>query len=207
MKTFRILKTLICETSGFWLGYVPGLWFYSKPPPLLRFCLATYEMTSKKNNFEFYGKNKANFCVRLAIAMNIIIALVIIMMDKLNATEWSKIDNITFHKVFGLYSVAFIGSIIACYIAQLIDITIYLWIRKLTDGKWLWLRNNGSTAISLFVDTFIVISFMSVFGILPMDRMWVLIINSYLFKLFFTVCSTPLFYICVGVIRSILKNQ
>ena len=43
--------------------------------------------------------------------------------------------------------------------------------------------------------------------ILPMDRMWVLIINSYLFKLFFTVCSTPLFYICVGVIRSILKNQ
>jgi queuosine precursor transporter len=43
--------------------------------------------------------------------------------------------------------------------------------------------------------------------ILPMDRMWVLIINSYLFKLFFTVCSTPLFYICVVVIRSILKNQ
>ena len=169
----------------------------------------TYPLTFMLTDLiaEFYGKNKANFCVRLAIVMNIIIALVIIMMDKLNATEWSKIDNITFHKVFGLYSVAFIGSIIACYIAQLIDITIYLWIRKITDGKWLWLRNNGSTAISLFVDTFIVISFMSVFGILPMDRMWILIINSYLFKLFFTVCSTPLFYICVGVIRSILKNQ
>ena len=155
---------------------------------------------------EFYGKDKANFCVRLAITMNIIVAVIMIMMDKLSATEWSKIDNITFHNVFGLYSVAFIGSIIACYIAQLIDITIYLWIRKLTHGKWLWLRNNGSTAISLFVDTCIVISFMSIFGVLPIDRMWMLIINSYLFKLFFTICSTPLFYICVGIIRWRIKT-
>jgi uncharacterized PurR-regulated membrane protein YhhQ (DUF165 family) len=62
----------------------------------------TYPLTFMLTDLiaEFYGKNKANFCVRLAIAMNIIIALVIIMMDKLNATEWSKIDNITFHKVF-----------------------------------------------------------------------------------------------------------
>lgn len=154
---------------------------------------------------EFYGKDKANFCVRLAIIMNIIVALIIAMMNKLNATEWSKIDNITFNKVFGLYSVAFIGSIIACYTAQCIDITIFLWIRKLTHGKWLWLRSNGSTAISLFIDTCIVIIFMSMFGALPMDRMWSLIINSYLFKLFFTICSTPLFYLGVGVIQRIIK--
>ncbi|WP_417905473.1 queuosine precursor transporter [Candidatus Tisiphia endosymbiont of Micropterix aruncella] len=136
---------------------------------------------------EFYGKSKANFCVKLALAMNIIVTLIIAIMDRLNATEWSKIDNITFHKVFGLYSIAFIGSIIACYTAQLIDITIYLWIRKVTYGRWLWLRNNGSTAISLFVDTCIVISFMSIFGVLPIDRMWSLIVNSYSFKLFFTI--------------------
>lgn len=169
----------------------------------------TYPLTFMLTDLiaEFYGKNKANFCVRLAIVMNITIALVIMIMDKLNATEWSKIDNITFHKVFGLYSAAFIGSIIACYIAQLVDITIYLWIRKLTGSRWLWLRNNGSTAISLFIDTCIVINFMSMFGILPIDRIWPLIINSYLFKLFFTVCSTPLFYACVGIIRWMLKNE
>ncbi len=169
----------------------------------------TYPLTFMLTDLiaEFYGKDKANFCVRLAIVMNIIIALVIMMMDKLNATEWSKIDNTTFHKVFGLYSVAFIGSIIACYISQLVDITIYLWIRKLTGIRWLWLRNNGSTAISLFIDTCIVINFMSMFGILPIDRIWPLIINSYLFKLFFTVCSTPLFYACVGVIRWMLRNE
>jgi len=155
---------------------------------------------------EFYGKNKANFCVKLALTMNIIVAMLIAMMDKLSATEWSKIDNITFHKVFGLYSVAFIGSIIACYTAQLIDINIYLWVRKITNGRYLWLRNNGSTAISLLVDTSIVISFMSIFGALPIDKMGTLIINSYLYKLFFTICSTPLFYAIVGLIKYIRKS-
>ena len=156
---------------------------------------------------EFYGKNRANFCVKLALTMNIIVAFIIALMDKLSATEWSKIDSATFHKVFGLYSVAFIGSIIACYTAQLIDITIYLWIRKATNGKYLWIRNNGSTAISLFVDTSIVISFMSLFGALPIERMGTLIINSYLYKLFFTVCSTPLFYGVVSIIKFIRKKE
>lgn len=139
--------------------------------------------------------------------MNIIVVLIIAIMDRLNATEWSKIDNITFHKVFGLYSIAFIGSIIACYTAQFIDITIYLWIRKVTHGRWLWLRNNGSTAISLFIDICIVISFISIFGVLPIDRMWSLIVNSYSFKLFFTICSTPLFYIGVSIIKYVTKYK
>jgi uncharacterized integral membrane protein (TIGR00697 family) len=155
---------------------------------------------------EFYGKEKANFCVKMAIFMNIFVACVIAGMDQLESTTWSKIDSATFHKVFGLYSIAFMGSIIACYTSQLIDITIYLWIRNITKGKWLWARNNGSTAISLFVDTFIVITFMTAFQILPLDRMWTLIINSYFFKLFFSVSSTPLFYLCVGIIKTLRRN-
>lgn len=156
---------------------------------------------------EFYGKEKANFCVKLGICMNIFVASIVAGMDRLDATAWSKIDNITFHNVFGLYSVAFVGSILACYTAQLVDISLYLWIRKLTKGKLLWARNNGSTAISLFVDTFIVISFMTMFNVLPIDRTWSLIINSYLFKLFFSICSTPLFYGCVELIRNIQQKE
>lgn len=154
---------------------------------------------------EFYGKEKANYCVRLGISMNILVACFIMIMDQLESTTWSKVDDTTFHTVFGFYSVAFVGSIIACYTAQLVDIALYLWIRKITKGKWLWARNNGSTAISLFIDTFIVISFMTIFHVLPADRMVTLIINSYCFKLFFAVCSTPLFYFCVGVIKYLQK--
>lgn len=155
---------------------------------------------------EFYGKEKANFCVRFGILMNVVVACIITVMDKLPATTWSTVDASVFHQVFGAYSIAFIGSMLACYASQAIDIVLYLWIRKITQGKHLWLRNNGSTAISLFMDTFIVISFMTLFKVLPREHMWMLIANSYTWKLFFTICSTPLFYGCVSLIRWGLKD-
>ena len=58
-----------------------------------------------------------------------------------------------FHDVFGYYGVAVIGSIIACYTSQVIDVGLYLYISKLTNGQHLWLRNIVSTGISLFIDT------------------------------------------------------
>ena len=150
---------------------------------------------------EFYGKEKANFCVRFAIVTNIIIAVMIAWMDYLPATSWSRIDDAIFHQLFGFYNIAFIGSMIACCVAQTVDISLYLWIRKITKGKYLWLRNNSSTAISMLIDTCIVITFMTLFGILSTDHILSLIGNSYSWKLFFTVCSTPLFYGCVRRIR------
>lgn len=150
---------------------------------------------------EFYDKKRARFCVKLAIAMNIVAALIVTGMDHLTATPWSKIDDALFHKVFGLYGLGFIAIIVACYVAQLIDIAVYLWIKKLTKDKWLWLRNNGSTTISLFVDTFTAISFLTILGIFPKEQMWIIMLNSYSYKLFATVCNTPLFYCIVGAIR------
>lgn len=128
------------------------------------------------------------------------------IMDVLPAVTWSLIDNNTFHRVFGFCGIVSIGSILACYIAQYVDIIIYLRIKKATGTKWLWLRNYGSSSISLLIDTSIVISFMTFFGIVPLERMGALIMNSYLFKLFFLVCSTPLFYASVTIIRSILGD-
>ncbi|MCC8407084.1 MAG: queuosine precursor transporter [Rickettsia endosymbiont of Sceptobius lativentris] len=155
---------------------------------------------------EFYSKERANFCVKLAIIFNIIVVLIISLMDKLPATNWSNVDNITFHKVFGSYHISFLASTFACYISQLVDINIYLWIRKITKGKYLWIRNNFSTAISLFIDTFIVIGIMSLFNIFPFDQLGQLVLNSYSFKLFFTVFSTPIFYLAVWLISLFIKK-
>jgi len=150
---------------------------------------------------EFYGKKRASFCVHMAIVMNLSVACILSGMDSLPTTPWSKMDNALFHQVFGFYNIAFMGSMLACYLSQAIDIMLYLWIRKLTKGKHLWLRNNGSTAISLLIDTTVVIGFMTFFGVLPKDEMLTLIGNSYTWKLFFTVCSTPFFYACVRAIK------
>ncbi len=150
---------------------------------------------------EFYGQDRAKFCVKLALWINIMAVTIITIMDHLPATSWSKISDSMFHQVFGYYGVAFIGSLIACYVAQNIDILIYAFIRSLTRGKYIWLRSNLSTAVSLLIDTSLVIGFLTYFGILPAENLLQLIVNSYSWKLFFTVAITPIFYLITIFIK------
>ncbi len=155
---------------------------------------------------EFFGREKARFCVAAALLMNFLTAAILVGMDALPATSWSRLDNTTFHQVFGSYRLAFAGSMLACYTAQILDVTVYLWIKKRTQSRWLWLRSNSSTALALWVDTFLVVGFMAFFGLLPWEHFFTLVINSYLYKLLFTVCSTPFFYLCVRIIRAKIQT-
>jgi len=150
---------------------------------------------------EFYGKDKATFCVRCSIGASIFVALLILFMDYLPAASWSIMNSETFHNTFGVFSTIFIVSMIACYISQTIDIPLYLAIKKLTKGKYLWARNNGSTAISLLIDTTIFLVLAIWCGLIPQDQLWPLLRNSYSWKLFFVISSTPFFYAAVRLIR------
>lgn len=150
---------------------------------------------------ELYGKKKAQFCVRLALATNLIVVCIIAGMDKLEATPWSFLDNAAFHHAFGNYSVAFFASLIACSISQTVDIKLYLWLKKITYGKWLGLRNLLSTACSLLVDTSIVISIMAFSGLFPIEVTKDLILNSFGFKLLLSICTVPFFYLVLFSIK------
>lgn len=150
---------------------------------------------------EFYDKQKASFCVKIAIATNIVVALIVSGMDALQATPWSTVDDAKFHSVFGSYGFAFIACLFSCYVAQLVDINVYLYIKKLTNGQFLWLRNNASTAISLLVDTFIAIGLLTIIGIYPKEQMLMVMMHAYSYKLLFTVCNIPFFYLLVWIIR------
>lgn len=156
---------------------------------------------------EFYTKEKAAFAIKLSMVMNVFSVLIIMLMDTLPATSWSKIDNATFHSVFGFYGIAFIGSMIACTLSQTLDVHLYLWIKKLTHGRFLWLQNIGSTSLSLLLDTLTVIGFMAIMGVLPFEQMLLLVAHSYLWKFFFIMCNAPLFCIAVKGVNFIINNK
>jgi hypothetical protein len=84
----------------------------------------------------------------------------------------------------------------------MIDIKLYLLIRRLTNNKYIFVRNLSS-AVSLLVDTSIVIIFVTLIGAVPYQQMLPLIFNSYLFKLSFTIVTTPIFYYIVKYLQSL----
>lgn len=93
-----------------------------------------------------------------------------------------------------------IGALVATVVAQLWDIYVFEWLKKRTEGKHLWLRNNLSTMGSQLLDTaiFYLVSF---YGVIPNELLPNLIIGNYLIKLLIAVIDTPLVYLLVAWIR------
>ena len=78
----------------------------------------------------------------------------------------SPINNSTYNLVFQNAWRVIAASMIAYLFAQFIDKRIFHFWKKLTKGKHLWLRNNGSTIASQLVDTTLVVSiYLLAFGI------------------------------------------
>lgn len=150
---------------------------------------------------EIYGKRAANRVVTAGIFASFFSMGILLVSDIVPAMESSPVDDATFTKVFSLSPLAVLASMIAYLLAQFVDIRIYHFWKKLTKGKMLWLRNNFSTFASQFLDTFSVILLLSIFGILPWDLFYGLVLSGFIFKVLVAALDTPLLYLFVWMFR------
>jgi len=151
---------------------------------------------------EFYGPRAVR---RISITAVALIAYAFLMyfiaIDLPPAKVWidsSKeqgVENIqsSFNAIFGQNMRIIIGSVVAFLVSQVVDVTVFHKIKKVTGNKHLWLRATGSTLVSQLVDSYIVlfIAFSGIFG-------WQLIlavgIMNYLYKFFMAIILTPVIY-------------
>ncbi len=150
---------------------------------------------------EIYGKKKANQIVTAGIFASFFSMGIILLADLAPAIDSSPINDTSFSKVFALSPIAVLASMIAYLLAQYVDIAIYHFWKKVTRGKHLWLRNNFSTFLSQFIDTFTVVGLLCVFKVLPWDIFFGLVISGFLFKVFMAFLDTPFLYLFVYILR------
>ena len=154
---------------------------------------------------EIYGSKKANQIVTAGIFASLFSMAIILIAEVVPAIDASPIDDETFTKVFALSPVAVLASMIAYLIAQYIDIGIYHFWKRVTKGKYLWLRNNFSTFLSQFIDTFAVVGLLCIFGVIPWNMFFGLVISGFFFKIFIAVLDTPFLYFLVYIMRRRFK--
>ncbi len=150
---------------------------------------------------EIFGKKKANQVVVAGIFASFFSLLIVYTASAAPATDWSPVTNAMFTSVFGNTIVAVFASMMAYLLAQFIDIQLYHFWKKLTKGKYLWLRNNFSTFSSQFIDTFTVVLLLCVFGEIPWELFYGLVISGFFFKVFIALLDTPLLYLFVYLLR------
>lgn len=108
--------------------------------------------------------------------------------------------------IFGQGMWSIMGSVTAFLISQLIDISLFRFIRKRTGERMIWLRATGSTIISQFFDTFLVLYIAFVLGPQQwsLERLFAVGTVNYVYKVLVAIAMTPVLYLLHHWIRRYL---
>ena len=103
---------------------------------------------------ELYGRERANTVVWMGLALNVWVMAILWLGGALPGFEVPGQESSGLF--FDLRRLAFgavTASMLAYLVAQFVDVQLFHFWKRLTGGKHLWLRNNGSTLISQLIDT------------------------------------------------------
>jgi queuosine precursor transporter len=116
--------------------------------------------------------------------------------------------NTAYSVVFGQSLWIIIGSLFAFLVAQIVDVGIFHRIKAATGEKKIWMRATGSTLVSQFLDSFVVV-FIALYIGQRIPFMYVLAISimSYLYKASMAVLLTPVIYAVHGAIDRYLGPE
>jgi len=142
---------------------------------------------------ELYGQRKANLVVFSGFIASLFVLLFLWLGGQFNSIPESLVNDEIYDSVFQNAWRLIAASMIAYLFAQFVDVRIFHFWKKLTDGKHLWLRNNGSTIVSQLVDTTLVICILFV-GVWNTGQILSAIIDGWIFKMLMALLDTPIIY-------------
>ena len=142
---------------------------------------------------EIYGQKRANLVVFSGFIASMFVLLFLWLGGQFNAIPSSIVGDETYNSVFQNAWRIIAASMIAYLFAQFVDVRIFHFWKKLTNGKHLWLRNNGSTVASQLIDTTLVVCILFL-GVWNGDQIFQAIIDGWLFKMLMALVDTPIIY-------------
>jgi queuosine precursor transporter len=109
--------------------------------------------------------------------------------------------NTAYAIVFGQSLWIIVGSLFAFLIAQLVDVAVFQRLKRWSNNKYIWLRSTGSTLVSQFLDSFVVVFIALYIGQqLPFFQVLAISVMSYLYKAVVALLMTPVLYLVHGMI-------
>lgn len=103
--------------------------------------------------------------------------------------------NNAFNSIFGQGTWIILGSLTAFLVSQIVDVTVFHRIKKVTGEKWVWLRATGSTLISQLVDSFVVLFIAFKIGNgWSWQLVFAICLVNYAYKFTMAIVLTPVIY-------------
>ena len=175
---------------------------------------------------EYYGERGVKFLSYLTVGLLAYAFFMYYLAIKLVPADWwigsktaQDVPNMqsAYAQIFGQGIAIILGSLVAFLIGQIVDVVIFHKIKKWSGEKYIWLRATGSTIVSQFIDSFVVL--MIAFYIYPKyisdanGKAWSfalvmsICIGNYIYKFLMAVVLTPVIYIVHNWIENYLGHD
>ena len=173
---------------------------------------------------EYYGKRGIRLLSFLAIGLISYAFVMIFGTIQLAPADWwvkqNEIQGVpdmqkAFQVVLGQGLMIIAGSITAFLVAQFVDVFAFHFIKKNTGERMIWLRSTGSTVVSQFFDSFVVLYIAFILGpqlagtVEPWSWNQLLAVGvvQYAYKFVMAVLLTPVIYLAHTVIDRYLGQE
>lgn len=157
---------------------------------------------------EFYGPKAARKSIYMGFMAMLLMTVFMLLTvafkplsptEAANGMEWAVENHIHIAAVFSSTPILFIASMAAYLCSQLNDVWMYSFFKKLTNGRYLWLRNNGAAAISAFIDD-VIFSVLAWVVLAEEPIEWGIlwgtyILGTYALRLVVAILDTPVIYL------------
>ncbi|NEN23076.1 queuosine precursor transporter [Cryomorpha ignava] len=153
---------------------------------------------------EIYGRKKTNLVVYVGFFASMFVLLILYLGSSFPSIPTSLVTDADYNTVFQSSWRVILASMVAYLFAQLIDVRLFHFWKRLTKGKMLWLRNNASTILSQLVDTTLVVLVLFA-GRLSFDTMGDYILDGWFFKVICALADTVFIYFFVWLIKRKFK--
>jgi uncharacterized integral membrane protein (TIGR00697 family) len=167
---------------------------------------------------EYFGPRGVRFISWLAVALISYAFLAAYVAITLAPADWwvtvnsaQGVPNMqdAFAAIFGQGMWTIGGSLTAFLASQLIDITVFQAIRRVTGERLIWLRATGSTLVSQLIDSFVVLYIAFVIGPQHWAMSLFLAVGTvnYCYKALMALAMTPVIYLVRRGIRAYLGAE
>lgn len=207
VKIFSLERTLGFEAFNWSIFGIDGLGFNLTAGVVL--WPIVFVMTDVIN--EYFGTRGVKILSYAAVAFIIYAFAMVYLAIQLVPNDWWQFESgtilsdanfhikdmdLAFRRIFGQGLWIIIGSLVAFLIGQVVDVLAFHRIKQWTGDKKIWLRATGSTLISQFIDSFVVLIIAFYIGAdWELERVLAIGFVNYIYKFVIAIAMTPLIYV------------
>lgn len=142
---------------------------------------------------ENYGYKEAKKGVKFGI-FSVLFFMIVTQVALRFIPNSQDIAQSSFDLLFGFVPRISIASMSLFALSNIIDIRLYEHLRKKTDGKMMWLRNNLCTIVSNGGENFL-FYLIAFGGVMPIGTIITIALSATLIEVLIALCDTPFLYI------------